>query len=77
MTKKMIEVTVKVEGLNEVLTRYGIELTDFGNRSWIGFTGNDVVAIGQTPSQHRKGIAAMVIRKDVYHAMKKDLSIVF
>lgn len=80
MTKKMIKVTVKVAkfaDLNEVLTRYGIELIDFGNRTWIGFTGDDVIAVGQTPSQFRKSIATMTIRRDIYKAMEKDLPIVF
>lgn len=75
MTKKMIEVTVKVEGLNEVLTRYGIELVNVGKCTWIGFIGNDVISIGQTPSQNRKGIATIIIRKDVYKAIEKELSI--
>ena len=70
MTNEMIKVTVKVEGLNEVLTHYGIELI-CSNPS-----DTDTIAIGQTPSQYRKGIATMTIREDVYKTIEKDLSIV-
>ena len=86
MTNEMIKVTVKVEGLNEVLTHYGIELI-CSNPSdadiiAIGQTpsqyrkGIVAVIITQTPSQYRKGIATMTIREDVYKTIEKDLSIV-
>ena len=86
MTNEMIKVTVKVEGLNEVLTHYGIELicsnpSDTDTIA-IGQTPSqyrkDIVAviITQTPSQYRKGIATMTIREDVYKTIEKDLSIV-
>ena len=78
MTNEMIKVTVNVEGLNEVLTRYGIKLVDFGNCTWMGSTDTNkyVIVVLQTPSQYRKGIATMAIRKDVYKTIEKDLSIV-
>ena len=86
MTNEMIKVTVKVEGLNEVLTRYGIELIcsnpSDADTIAIGQTpsqrrkGIIAVIITQTPSQYRKGIATMTIRKDVYKTIEKDLSIV-
>lgn len=86
MTNEMIKVTVKVEGLNEVLTRYGIELIcsnpSDADTIAIGQTpsqrrkGIVAVIIGQTPSQYRKGIATMTIREDVYKTIEKDLSIV-
>ena len=86
MINEMIKVTIKVEGLNEVLTRYGIELI-YSNPSdadtiAIGQTpsqrrkGIVAVIITQTPSQYRKGIATMTIREDVYKTIEKDLSIV-
>ena len=67
MTNGMIKVTVNVEGLNEVLTRYGIKLVDFGNCTWMGSTDANkyVIVVLQTPSQYRKGIATMTIREDV------------
>ena len=71
MTNEMIKVTVKVEGLNEVLTHYGIELI-CSNPS-----DADTIAIGQTPSQYRKGIVTMVIRGSVYKTTEKNLPIVF
>ena len=86
MTNEMIKVTVKVEGLNEVLTRYGIELIcsnpSDADTIAIGQTpsqyrkGIVAVIITQTPSQYRKGIATMTIREDVYKTIEKDLSIV-
>ena len=86
MTNEMIKVTVKVEGLNEVLTRYGIELIcsnpSDADTIAIGQTpsqyrkGIIAVIITQTPSQYRKGIATMTIREDVYKTIEKDLSIV-
>ena len=86
MTNEMIKVTVKVEGLNEVLTRYGIELIcsnpSDADTIAIGQTpsqyrkGIVAVIITQTPSQYRKGIATMAIREDVYKTIEKDLSIV-
>ena len=86
MTNEMIKVTVKVEGLNEVLTRYGIELIcsnpSDADTIAIGQTpsqrrkGIAAVIITQTPSQYRKGIATMTIREDVYKTIEKDLSIV-
>ena len=78
MTNEMIKVTVKAEGLNEVLTRYGIELVNSGDCTWVGSTDtdNDVIAVVQTPSQCRKGIATMAIRGDMYKTIEKDLSIV-
>ena len=78
MTNGMIKVTVNVEGLNEVLTRYGIELVNSGDCTWIGSTDtdNDVITVTQTPSQYRKGITTMIIREDVYKTIEKDLSIV-
>ena len=86
MKNEIIKVTVKVEGLNEVLTHYGIELI-YSNPSdadtiAIGQTpsqyrkGIVAVIITQTPSQYRKGIATMTIREDVYKTIEKDLSIV-
>lgn len=86
MTNEMIKVTVKVEGLNEVLTHYGIELIcsnpSDADTIAIGQTpsqyrkGIIAVIITQTPSQYRKGIATMTIREDVYKTIEKDLSIV-
>ena len=86
MTNEMIKVTVKVEGLNEVLTHYGIELIcsnpSDADTIAIGQTpsqyrkGIVAVIITQTPSQYRKGIATMTIREDVYKTIEKDLSIV-
>ena len=86
MINEMIKVTVKVEGLNEVLTRYGIELIcsnpSDADTIAIGQTpsqyrkGIVAVIITQTPSQYRKGIATMTIREDVYKTIEKDLSIV-
>ena len=78
MTNEMIKVTVNVEGLNEVLAHYGIELVNSGDCTWIGSTDtdNDVITVTQTPSQYRKGIATMIIREDVYKTIEKDLSIV-
>ena len=86
MTNEIIKVTVKVEGLNEVLTRYGIELIcsnpSDADTIAIGQTpsqrrkGIVAVIITQTPSQYRKGIATMTIREDVYKTIEKDLSIV-
>ena len=86
MRNEMIKVTVKVEGLNEVLTRYGIELIcsnpSDADTIAIGQTpsqrrkGIVAVIITQTPSQYRKGIATMTIREDVYKTIEKDLSIV-
>ena len=86
MTNEMIKVTVKVEGLNEVLTHYGIELicsnpsdTDtiaIGQTPSQYRKGIVAVIITQTPSQYRKGIATMTIREDVYKTIEKDLSIV-
>ena len=86
MTNEMIKVTVKVEGLNEVLTRYGIELicSNPSNADTIAIgqtpsqyrKGIVAVIITQTPSQYRKGIATMTIREDVYKTIEKDLSIV-
>ena len=86
MTNEMIKVTVKVEGLNEVLTDYGIELIcsnpSDADTIAIGQTpsqyrkGIVAVIITQTPSQYRKGIATMTIREDVYKTIEKDLSIV-
>ena len=86
MTNEMIKVTVKVEGLNEVLTHYGIELICSNSSDAdiiaIGQTpsqyrkGIVAVIITQTPSQYRKGIATMTIREDVYKTIEKDLSIV-
>ena len=86
MTNEMIKVTVKVEGLNEVLTHYGIELICSNHSDAdtiaIGQTpsqyrkGIVAVIITQTPSQYRKGIATMTIREDVYKTIEKDLSIV-
>ena len=86
MTNEMIKVTVKVEGLNEVLTRYGIELIcsnpSDADTIAIGQTpsqyrkGIIAVIITQTPSQYRKGIATMTIREDVYKTIENDLSIV-
>ena len=86
MTNEMIKVTVKVEGLNEVLTHYGIELicsnSSDADTIAIGQTpsqyrkGIVAVIITQTPSQYRKGIATMTIREDVYKTIEKDLSIV-
>ena len=86
MTNEMIKVTVKVEGLNEVLTHYGIELIcsnpSDADTIAIGQTpsqyrkGIAAVIITQTPSQYRKGIATMTIREDVYKTIEKDLSIV-
>ena len=86
MTNEMIKVTVKVEGLNEVLTHYGIELIcsnpSDADTIATGQTpsqrrkGIIAVIITQTPSQYRKGIATMTIREDVYKTIEKDLSIV-
>ena len=86
MKNEMIKVTVKVEGLNEVLNRYGIELIcsnpSDADTIAIGQTpsqrrkGIVAVIITQTPSQYRKGIATMTIREDVYKTIEKDLSIV-
>ena len=86
MTNEMIKVTVKVEGLNEVLIHYGIELicsnpsdTDtiaIGQTPSQYRKGIVAVIITQTPSQYRKGIATMTIREDVYKTIEKDLSIV-
>ena len=86
MINEMIKVTVKVEGLNEVLTRYGIELIcsnpSDADTIAIGQTpsqrrkGIVAVIITQTPSQYRKGIATMTIKEDVYKTIEKDLSIV-
>ena len=86
MRNEMIKVTVKVEGLNEVLTRYGIELIcsnpSDADTIAIGQTpsqrrkGIVAIIITQTPSQYRKGIATMIIREDVYKTIEKDLSIV-
>ena len=86
MTNEMIKVTVKVEGLNEILTHYGIELIcsnpSDADTIAIGQTpsqyrkGIVAVIITQTPSQYRKGIATMTIREDVYKTIEKDLSIV-
>ena len=86
MTNEMIKVTVKVEGLNEVLAHYGIELIcsnpSDADTIAIGQTPSqrrkDIVAviITQTPSQYRKGIATMTIREDVYKTIEKYLSIV-
>ena len=86
MTNEMIKVTVKVEGLNKVLTHYGIELIcsnpSEADTIAIGQTpsqyrkGIVAVIITQTPSQYRKGIATMTIREDVYKTIEKDLSIV-
>ena len=86
MTNEMIKVTVNVEGLNEVLTHYGIELIcsnpSDADTIAIGQTpsqyrkGIVAVIITQTPSQYRKGIATMTIREDVYKTIEKDLSIV-
>ena len=86
MTNEMIKVTVKVEGLNEALTHYGIELIcsnpSDADTIAIGQTpsqyrkGIVAVIITQTPSQYRKGIATMTIREDVYKTIEKDLSIV-
>lgn len=86
MINEMIKVTVNVEGLNEVLTRYGIELIcsnpSDADTIAIGQTpsqrrkGIVAVMITQTPSQYRKGIATMTIREDVYKTIEKDLSIV-
>ena len=78
MTNEMIKVTVNVEGLNEVLAHYGIELVNSGDCTWVGSTDtdNDVITVTQTPSQYRKGIATMIIREDVYKTIEKDLSIV-
>ena len=86
MRNEMIKVTVKVEGLNEVLTRYGIELicSNPSDADTIAIgqipsqrrKGIVAVIITQTPSQYRKGIATMTIREDVYKTIEKDLSIV-
>ena len=86
MRNEMIKVTVEAKGLNEILNRYGIELIcsnpSDADTIAIGQTpsqyrkGIVAVIITQTPSQYRKGIATMTIREDVYKTIEKDLSIV-
>lgn len=82
--KEMMEVTVKVDNLTDILYEYGIIVNPFSGdlqetgfaELWIGFVGDEYIVISQTPSQSRKGTATMLIRKDIFKVIEKDLHVV-